>query len=67
MPLKHADPSLGPGYDYDVCNAEVLLGRVAWDDVRTGLAMQCLWLTAGVLTLTVVWRRGVRRYSAAGA
>lgn len=25
---KHTDPSLGKGYDYDVCNAEVLLERV---------------------------------------
>lgn len=30
---KHIDPSLGFGYDYDVCNAEVLLTRVA---VRNG-------------------------------
>jgi hypothetical protein len=26
---KHVDPSLGQGYDYDVCNAEVLLTRVS--------------------------------------
>jgi hypothetical protein len=26
---KHVDPSLGKGYDYDVCNAEVLLTRLA--------------------------------------
>lgn len=26
---KHADPSLGKGYDYDVCNEEVLLTRVS--------------------------------------
>ncbi|HVU33584.1 MAG TPA: glycosyl hydrolase [Opitutaceae bacterium] len=25
---KHVDPSLGPGFDYDVCNAEVLLTRL---------------------------------------
>jgi len=25
---KHLDPALGPGYDYDVCNAEVLLTRM---------------------------------------
>jgi len=30
---KHVDPALGPGYDYDVCNAEVLLTRM---DVRDG-------------------------------
>lgn len=26
---KHVDPSLGKGYDYDVCNEEVLLSRVS--------------------------------------
>ena len=29
---KHTDPSLGKGYDYDVCNAEVLMERVAVKD-----------------------------------
>ena len=32
--VKHVDPSLGKGYDYDVCNAEVLLSRVS---VKHGL------------------------------
>jgi len=27
--LKHVDPSLGKGYDYDVCNAEALLTRLS--------------------------------------
>ena len=31
--VKQVDPSLGPGYDYDVCNAEVLLTRM---EVRDG-------------------------------
>ena len=31
---KHVDPSLGSGYDYDVCNAEVLLTRMAVRDGR---------------------------------
>jgi len=30
---KHVDPSLGFGYDYDVCNSEVILERL---DVRDG-------------------------------
>ncbi len=29
---KHTDPSLGKGYDYDVCNAEVLLTRLSVKD-----------------------------------
>ena len=31
---KHIDPSLGKGYDYDVCNEEVLLQRLAVRDGR---------------------------------
>ena len=31
---KHTDPGLGAGYDYDVCNAEVLLTRLAVKDGR---------------------------------
>jgi hypothetical protein len=31
---KHVDPSLGAGYDYDVCNAEVLLTRMSVKDGR---------------------------------
>ena len=27
--VKHIDPALGKGYDYDVCNAEVLLTRLS--------------------------------------
>ena len=34
---KHVDPSLGPGYDYDVCNAEVLLTRLSVKDGRIAL------------------------------
>ncbi len=29
---RHVDPSLGRGYDYDVCNAEVLLTRLSVKD-----------------------------------
>ena len=32
--VKHINPSLGPGYDYDVCNAEVLLTRMEARDGR---------------------------------
>ena len=31
---KHIDPALGPGYDYDVCNTEVLLTRLSVRDGR---------------------------------
>lgn len=29
VPLKHIDPELGEGYDYDVCNSEVILQRMS--------------------------------------
>ena len=32
VPLKHVDPSLGPGYDYDVTNSEVILTRMSVKD-----------------------------------
>jgi hypothetical protein len=31
---KHIDPGVGPGYDYDVCNTEILLTRLAVRDGR---------------------------------
>ena len=34
VPPKHVDPSLGPGYDYDVCNSEIILTRLAVKDGR---------------------------------
>ena len=34
VPPKHVPPDLGPGYDYDVCNAEVLLTRLEARDGR---------------------------------
>ncbi len=33
VPMKHVDPKLGPGYDYDVVNSEVILKRMS---VRNG-------------------------------
>jgi hypothetical protein len=34
VPPKHVPPDLGPGFDYDVCNAEVLLTRLGVRDGR---------------------------------
>ena len=31
---KHIEPSLGPGYDYDVCNSEIILTRLAVSNGR---------------------------------
>lgn len=37
VPPKRIDPSLGFGYDYDVCNAEVILTRMSVKDGRLTL------------------------------
>ncbi|HEY0945503.1 MAG TPA: glycosyl hydrolase [Opitutaceae bacterium] len=34
VPARHVPADLGPGYDYDVCNTEVLLTRLAVKDGR---------------------------------
>ncbi|MCX6880373.1 MAG: glycosyl hydrolase [Verrucomicrobia bacterium] len=31
---KHLEPSLGPGYDYDACNSEIILTRLAVNNGR---------------------------------
>ncbi len=47
--------------------ADVLLGRggVSW--ALRGLGAQCLWLAVVVMLLAVVWRLGLRRYTAVGS
>ena len=37
VPLKHVDPSFGPGYDYDVTNSEVILSRMSAKNERISL------------------------------
>ena len=47
---------------------EVLLGRVATlEQVVTGYAIQAAWIVGALVLLGVVWRAGIRRYSAVGA
>jgi ABC-2 type transport system permease protein len=46
---------------------ELLLGRLTLQEALLGLAMQGLWLTISLLVLRLVWRAGVRHYSAVGA
>ncbi len=46
---------------------EVLLGKLTATEVCTGLAVQMAWLGLAVILLRVVWRAGVRTYSAVGA
>ena len=46
---------------------EVLLNRLNAGELALGFALQFVWLTAAALTVRVVWRAGIRRYSAVGA
>ncbi|HEY1016116.1 MAG TPA: ABC-2 family transporter protein [Herpetosiphonaceae bacterium] len=46
---------------------EVVLGRLSAREVLTGFAAQAIWFAIGAAVLNLVWRAGVRRYSAVGA
>jgi ABC-2 type transport system permease protein len=46
---------------------ELLLGRLTPGDALTGLTAQALWLGVSLVLLRVVWRSGIRVYSAVGA
>jgi len=46
---------------------ELLLGRLTSAEALTGLGAQAAWLVAGLVLLRVVWRAGLRVYSAVGA
>jgi ABC-2 type transport system permease protein len=46
---------------------ELAIGRVPFESALIGLGSQLAWLAAAIVVLGVVWRRGIRRYSAVGA
>jgi ABC-2 type transport system permease protein len=46
---------------------ELLLGRLTPGAALGGLAMQAGWLALSLVLMRLVWRAGVRRYSAVGA
>lgn len=46
---------------------ELALGRLSPTEMIVGFAMQLFWLAVVQLILTVVWRRGVKQYSAVGS
>jgi ABC-2 type transport system permease protein len=46
---------------------ELLLGRLTPAQALTGLGAQVAWLLLGFVLLRLVWRAGVRNYSAVGA
>jgi hypothetical protein len=67
---KHTDPSLGKGYDYDVCNAEVLLTRLSVKDGRLVLPEEIsyrLLVLPDTTRMPVEVARKIRDLVAAGA
>ena len=46
---------------------ELLLGRLTRVEALTGLGIQVAWLLGGFIILRIVWRAGMRIYSAVGA
>ena len=46
---------------------ELLLGRLTPTQAWTGLVAQAVWLTLSLVLVRIVWRAGVRVYSAVGA
>jgi len=45
---------------------EVLTGQLGATEMWTGFAIQAGWLAAALIAFAVLWRAGVRRYSAVG-
>jgi ABC-2 type transport system permease protein len=46
---------------------ELILGRLSPGETLTGLAAQVIWLAIALAALSIVWRAGVKRYSAVGS
>jgi len=46
---------------------ELLLGRITPDEVLIGIGAQTIWVILGFIMVHVMWRMGVRIYSAVGA
>jgi len=45
---------------------EALIGQLTPRELFVGLGMQLLWIGIGLLVVKVVWRQGIRRYTAVG-
>ncbi len=43
-----------------------LVGNMSAPDLFTGLGMQLVWISLGVIALNIVWHFGIRRFSSVG-
>ncbi len=48
------------------CPVEILTGHLEPDELLRGCVYQLLWLIVSLLLFIVIWRQGLRRYSAIG-
>jgi ABC-2 type transport system permease protein len=46
---------------------ELMIGRLSPAQIATGFGWQLAWLIGGWIVVQALWKRGVRRYAAAGA
>ncbi|MDA0711250.1 MAG: ABC-2 family transporter protein [bacterium] len=46
---------------------ELLLGRLSVEQIWHGFEMQVTWLIISLVLLSIIWRRGIRKYAAVGA
>ena len=47
--------------------AQLILGRLSQAQIAHGFVMDGVWLIVGITTFNLVWRNGVKRFSAVGA
>jgi len=45
---------------------DAFMGRLPWSEVLSGLAIQIVWTLVLVVILTVIWRRGLKRFESFG-
>jgi ABC-2 type transport system permease protein len=45
---------------------EVLIGKVSWNELWSGILAQCLWIAVSLLALRLLWPAALKRYAAVG-
>ena len=46
--------------------AQIFVGTIAPRDIALGFAVQCGWIVVGLAASVVLWRGGLKRYTAYG-
>ncbi len=45
---------------------ELILGKLNSNQIITGLALQCIWIVVVILINRVIWKKGIKSYTAVG-